>query len=91
MFESPATPSTVEAPTPRGPKNVFELLEVEDCVEDDLPQIAGLVLSQHRPSHSSRTRDQNQKERPSPESKWLSQAYCAFQDFNDIRCHVRRL
>jgi hypothetical protein len=91
MFESPATPSNVEVPKPRRPKNVFELLEVEDCVEDDLLQIAGLVLSQHRPSRSNRTRDQNQKESPSSESKWLFRAYCAFQDFDDIRRHVRWL
>ncbi|CZR60652.1 uncharacterized protein PAC_10548 [Phialocephala subalpina] len=68
FFASPDDAIETETPKPKTRVNSFGLLEVEDCIDDELPALSSFNISE-------------------PETK---QAYYAFQDFNDVRQHVKR-
>ncbi|KAF8857362.1 hypothetical protein BDZ45DRAFT_726753 [Acephala macrosclerotiorum] len=86
IFASPDDAIETENPKPKARANSFEFLEIEYCVDDDLPVLSGSKISEPQ---TKPIRPNSQKEEANTERDWFFKAYCAFQDFNDIREHVK--
>lgn len=68
--------------------NIFELLEVDECADSDTRELSDLTLS---PLKSSNNKMARQKDNLNTEPNWMFEAYCTFQDFDDIRQHMMQL
>lgn len=70
--------------------NIFELLDVEDCIDDDgdTPLSAN---STPVPKSKAKMAIAGQKDGEGIESRWYFKAFCAFQDLNDIRGYLKGL
>lgn len=69
------------------PTNTYELLELEEVEEADTLPCLELVEAASSAGQAQRPARRQSK----LNTDWLFRAYCAFQDINDIREHVRSL
>lgn len=87
--EIPPLGATIEAEKakPKTAGNVYELLEMEESVEEDLLPLSTLPISGERSNQAQQNIEQ--KKTTPVRVNWVFEAFCAFRDFRAIRRHIK--